>query len=485
MRRGFTAALGNWRADGGPLARSLAGAVRAAVIDGRLPAGTRLPSERELARSLDLSRGTVVTALSALRADGWLDTRHGSGSVLRLPQRLTERTTPWSLDRGGARDADLDLTLAVTAAPHEAYRAALERAVSRSSALLVDSGVATAGLPRLRELLAGRYTRSGLATRPEQILVTSGAQAALTLLADQLHTDRRAPVAVESPSYPGALAILRRRRARLLPVPVSARHGWDIELMTDHVVSKGARLAYLVPDFHNPTGALMNTRTRTEVAALADRYPLTVLVDETMRDLDLRTPPRPEPHLGGTRVIQIGSASKVVWSGLRVGWIRAGAGLVREIVRNPLQAQLSPPPLEQLIATELLGDGDSDSGIGGVGGGGHAYAGQGGGDGERVGLDAVLADRRTRLRTQRDHLAGLLAATGWTYTVPDGGLSLWVHLGDSTSATELAARAARDGLAVSPGPLFAPDGTTLAHHLRLPFTATPETLTRAVGLLRR
>lgn len=343
MRRGFTAALGNWRADGGPLARSLAGAVRAAVIDGRLPAGTRLPSERELARSLDLSRGTVVTALSALRADGWLDTRHGSGSVLRLPQRLTERTTPWSLDRGGARDADLDLTLAVTAAPHEAYRAALERAVSRSSALLVDSGVATAGLPRLRELLAGRYTRSGLATRPEQILVTSGAQAALTLLADQLHTDRRAPVAVESPSYPGALAILRRRRARLLPVPVSARHGWDIELMTDHVVSKGARLAYLVPDFHNPTGALMNTRTRTEVAALADRYPLTVLVDETMRDLDLRTPPRPEPHLGGTRVIQIGSASKVVWSGLRVGWIRAGAGLVREIVRNPLQAQLSPP----------------------------------------------------------------------------------------------------------------------------------------------
>ncbi|MCX4977635.1 PLP-dependent aminotransferase family protein [Streptomyces sp. NBC_00620] len=461
MQRGFAAALGNWRTKEGPLARSLATAVREAVVDGRIPAGTRLPSERELARALELSRGTVVTALTRLRDDGWLHTRHGSGSVVRLPARLTERTTPWSLDRGGAGDADLDLTLAVTAAPHEAYLAALGRAVERSAALLVDSGVATAGLPRLRELLAERYTRSGLATRPEQILVTSGAQAALTLLVDRLHTDRRSPVVVESPTYPGALAILRRRRARLLPVPVTAAHGWDTERLAETVRANGPQLAYLIPDFHNPTGAHMTAPTRTAVAALAERHALTVVVDETMRDLDLRTPPGTEPHLSGARVIQIGSASKVLWSGLRIGWIRASADLVREVLRNPLQAQLSPPPLEQLIAAELLGEGD------------------GGGDG----LDAVLADRRARLRRQRDHLAGLLAGTGWTYTVPDGGLSLWLHLGEPTTATELAARAAGRGLAVSPGPLFAVDRASLAHHLRLPFTATRDVLTRAVALL--
>lgn len=134
MQRGFAAELGNWRTKEGPLARSLAAAVREAVVDGRIPAGTRLPSERELARALELSRGTVVTALTRLRDDGWLHTRHGSGSVVRLPTRLTERTTPWSLDRGGTGDADLDLTLAVTAAPHEAYLAALGRAVERSPA---------------------------------------------------------------------------------------------------------------------------------------------------------------------------------------------------------------------------------------------------------------------------------------------------------------------------------------------------------------
>lgn len=266
---------------------------------------------------------------------------------------------------------------------------------------------------------------------------------------------------MESPTYPGALAILRRRRARLLPVPVTAAHGWDTERLAETVRANGPQLAYLIPDFHNPTGAHMTAPTRAAVAALADRHALTVVVDETMRDLDLRTPPGTEPHLSGARVIQIGSASKVLWSGLRVGWIRASADLVREVLRNPLQAQLSPPPLEQLIAAELLGDGD------------------GGGDG----LDAVLADRRARLRRQRDHLAGLLAGTGWTYTVPDGGLSLWLHLGEPTTATELAARAAGRGLAVSPGPLFAADRASLAHHLRLPFTATPDVLTRAVDLL--
>ena len=452
---GFAGALGAWRDRPGPLADALATAVREAVVDGRLPAGTRLPSERELARTLGISRGTVVTALTLLRDDGWLHTRHGSGSQVRLPAHLTARTTPWSLDRGGAADADLDLTLAVTAAPHDAYLAALARAADRSPALLVDSGVATTGLPRLRELLAARYTRTGLATRPEQILVTSGAQAALTLLLDHLHTDHRSPVVVESPTYPGALAVLRARRTRLLPVPVSTRDGWDTEQLAAALRSKGPRLAYLIPDFHNPTGAHMTDATRTEIARLTHRHALTVVADETMRDLDLRTPTGTEPHLSGPGVIQIGSASKILWSGLRVGWIRATAELVRALRRNPLQAQLSPPPLEQLIAAELLGDT----------------------------LESVLTDRRDRLRAQRDHLAGLLTRTGWSYTVPDGGLSLWLRL-DATT-TDLAERAARHGLALTPGPLFAPDRTTLTHHLRLPFTATPDVLTRAVDLLER
>ncbi|WP_214416306.1 aminotransferase-like domain-containing protein [Sphaerisporangium fuscum] len=444
--RSFVVSLGDWRGGRRPLARELARAVREAVLDGRLPVGTALPSERALAQALALSRGTVVAGLAALRDGGWIHTRHGSGSVVRLPRDLTERTAPWSQDHGGARP-EIDLTLAVTAAPHEAYLAAARRAVGRLATLLVDDGTSSAGLPRLREVVAGRYTRDGLPTRPEQILITSGAQAALELLTDHLR-DGRAPVLVEHPTYPGALDLLRRRRARLVSVPVTA-DGWDLALLGDAVRAHRPRLAYLVPDFHNPTGAHMPPAERSEVAALAARHGLTVIVDETMRDLDLRTPPRPVPFLSGPGVVSVGSTSKVIWAGLGVGWIRTTAARVRELLLNPLQGRFSPPPLEQLIACELLGD---DQGFAGL-----------------------LDDRRARLREQRDHLAGLLAAhPEWSFTVPPGGLSLWLRLPEPVRPVP--------GLALATGPRFSAD-RALHHYLRLPFTATPEALTRVVALL--
>jgi DNA-binding transcriptional MocR family regulator len=440
----FTAALGDWREDEQPLATSLANAVRDAVLDGRISVGSPLPAERVLAAALGVSRGTVVAGLTTLRDNGWLHTRHGSRSVVRLPPRLTERTAPWSVDHGQLPGATrIDLTAAVTAAPHQAYLTALERATGRCATLLVDSGTSTAGLPALREAVAGRYTRAGLPTRPDQILVTSGAMAALHLLTDHLH-DRRRPVLVEQPTFPGALAVLRRRRARLVTVPVTAG-GWDLDQLTD---TERPALAYLMPDFQNPTGAVLPDAERGRLATLAT----TVVVDETMRDLDLRTTPAPERHVTGPNVINIGSTSKVFWSGLRVGWIRASAARVRELLLNPLQPQLSPPPLEQLIADELLRD-----------------------------VDTVLAERTTRLRTQRDHLVALLAGGDWTYTTPPGGLAVWLRLHTSAAAT--ARRAAAAGLLLSPGPAFAAD-RTLGHYLRLPFTATTDVLDHAVRILR-
>lgn len=445
MQNVFVASLGEWRAEHQPLARSFATAVVDAVLDGRVTVGSTLPSERALAQTLGMSRGTVVAALSTLRDQGWVHTRHGGRSVVRLPPHITERTAPWSLDH--PPDAGrLDLTMAMTAAPHDAYQAALRRATELCAPLLVDAGGPSAGLPNLRELLANRYTREGLPTRPEQILVTSGAQAALTLLADHCH-DRRRPVIVENPTFPGALAILRRRQARLVTTPV-----WDIDHFTDLVRQRRAGLAYLMPDFHNPTGAVMPADARARVADLDG---LTVIVDETMRDLDLRTPFEPMPHLVGPNVITIGSASKTIWSGLRVGWIRTSAARVRELLLNPLQAQLSPPPLEQLIAQDLLSD-----------------------------PEVVLHQRRTRLRAQRDHLAALLARTDdWSFTVPPGGLTLWLRLRNTTAAA-LTEHANRLGLTLSPGPHFSAD-RTLTRHLRLPFTATTDTLDEAVTLLRQ
>ncbi|GIF45170.1 aminotransferase-like domain-containing protein [Actinoplanes xinjiangensis] len=444
---GFVSALGAWRQLSGPLTDALAAAIRTAVLDGRIPVGTRLPSERSLAVTLRVSRGTIVTALATLRDSGWLHTRHGSGSAIHLPPDVTGRTAPWSTSHG----AVLDLTRAVPAAPHTAYLEASRRAVQRSATLLMDAAEPDAGLPPLRELLADRYTREGLPTRPEQILVTSGARAALTLLVDDL-ADRTRPILVESPTYHGALGILQRHRARLAAVPVTT-DGWDAAHLSHTVQAARPKLAYLIPDFHNPTGALMPPELRTAVAGLAGRHDMTVIVDETLRDLDLRVPTTPITHLAGPGVVTIGSTSKLVWGGLRVGWLRADASRVRELQLNPLQARLSPPPLEQLIACELLSD-----------------------------PHEMLHDRRDRLRAQRDHLATLLdGAADWSFTVPPGGLCLWLRLHDA-DATALAARTADLGLNLSAGPAFSAD-RTLTRYLRIPFTGTSEDLTRAVGVL--
>lgn len=196
----------------------------------------------------------------------------------------------------------------------------------------------------------------------------------------------------------------------------------------------------------------MGWETRKEVAALASTAGVTVIANEVMRDLDLREPPAPVPRIPAA--IIVGSMSKTVWGGLRVGWIRGPARLIRELLLNPLCGVCLPPPPEQLIACELLPN-----------------------------LGSLLRQRVSELRHQRDYLAGLLRdERAWTFTLPPGGLWLWLHL-TNTSGDELAAKAAAAGLALLPGSKFSPDGAP-ANWLRIPYTAPIPALARAVTLLR-
>jgi len=446
--RDLVSALGPWRQSAPTLADALATTIRGAVVDGRLRVGGTLPSERELAGTLRVSRGTLVSALVALRRDGWVETRHGSGSRLQLPEQVTGRTTPWTLDHPGA-GLELDLTHAVTAAPYGAVGAAARLAADAVAPLLLDDGTSAAPDRSLREILAARYTAEGLPTTPSQILLVAGARAALHLLLDELHEHGR-PVVVENPTYHGALAIIRARTARLIPVPV-VDGAWDLDALTP---SARGTLAYLVPDFHNPTGALMSPAQRRALGLAADRLDLTLVVDETMRELDLRVPPEPVQRLVARNVVTVGTTSKTVWGGARLGWIRAAAPLVARLRRNPLAFAVSPAPLTQLTAIPLL-----------------------------AGLDGLLIPRRALLRRQRDHLATLLAGGDWDFAVPDGGLTIWLHL-HARSARDVVERARRLGLALAPGTRFAADGG-FTDRIRLPYTADEGVLARAVELLRQ
>ncbi|MEU7901021.1 PLP-dependent aminotransferase family protein [Nonomuraea sp. NPDC049152] len=440
----LVAALGQWRRPGVPLVAALAGAVREAVLDGRLRTGSRLPAERRLAGALGVSRGTVVAALATLRDSGWVRTRQGSASTLRLPPELAERIAPVSAS--GAMGL-IDLRRAVPAAPQDAFQAAMLRVGEQAGPVLAQDGEPGPGLAPLRSLIAQRYTGQGLATRPEQILVTSGARAAFALLCAHL---RPRVAAVESPTYFDVLSLLRGTGARAAAFGVDS-HTWDLDQLADAFAAARGGLAYLAPDFQNPTGALMTAAARHTVAELAAANEVTVVADETLRELDLRDDPVASPRIGGA--VLIGSASKTLWGGLRIGWIRGPAVLIGELSAHPLCGPLSAAPTQQLLAVELL-----------------------------AGLAPILHRRRAELRRQRDHLAALLAGDErWHFTLPQGGLALWLRL-SAARADEVAAATSRAGVSLTPGPRFAADAT-LVHHLRIPYTPSLPALDRVAAAL--
>jgi DNA-binding transcriptional MocR family regulator len=428
---------------GGPGYARLAAAVRALLLDARLPAGARLPAERRLAEALGLSRTTVAAAYRLLRDEGYLASRQGSGSVTALPPGRLRRYASWVPavpDDSGA----LDLALASPEACAE-LPGAMAAALDLLPAYLHGHGYDSYGLPALREAIARRYTERGLPTAPEQIFVTNGAQHAFDLLLRCLISPLD-PVLVESPTYPNALDALARARARVVPVGL-APEGWDIEAFVTALRQSLPRLAYLMPDFHNPAGHLMSARDRAELATAAAAAGTRLVIDETFAELPLGDAPGaglPAPLAAwdpAGQVITIGSMSKAFWAGLRVGWVRADPTLAAQLQAARGPSDLASPVMEQLAAAWLL---------------------------ERA--DSLLPARRASLARRRDVLVAALTEhlPAWSFRLPGGGLSLWARL-DAPVSSALARAAERQRLQLVPGPRFG-SGVNLEGYLRLPFT---------------
>ena len=436
-----------------PYYRALADAVRARILDGQIPVRVRMPAERHLAQTLKVSRTTVTAAYDLLRERGYLESRQGSGSWTALPDPAATADNPWL---GTDGDGLVQLHAAAPPAPCGLAEAMAEAAEDLPR-YGMGNGYDPMGLPALRERIAARYTARGVATRPEQILVTTGSQHAIQLVLGLL-TGPGDPVLIESPTYPHAIDAARGRGARLVPVGVS-HDGWHQDLVAGAMCQSSVRLAYLMPDFQNPTGALMEDSVRAALAAAARRSGTTLLVDETWAELALDDVPRTAPMAAfdtDGRVISVGSASKLWWGGLRIGWIRAGAALIRRLATFRASVDLASPVLEQLVVARLF---------------------------DR--LEETRAERRRGLRASRAALIDGLREhlPEWTFVPPRGGGTLWVRLGPGTSSAVLAEAAACQGLRLAPGPWFGLDGT-LENYLRLPFTQPPQVLTDAVVRLR-
>ncbi|MFD9375331.1 PLP-dependent aminotransferase family protein [Streptomyces sp. NPDC059999] len=441
--------------------RSLADALRTLILDGRIALRVRLPAERELAAAVGASRATVTGAYDLLRESGYARSRRGSGTWTELPEGHGPVGTHPLVGAGGYRpdgDPGIDLAIAAMGAPEGSLEAALAWAAPRLPSVARHPGYHPFGLPDLRTAVADRFTRRGLPTRPEQILVTAGAQQAFALVVSLLcgAGDR---VVTENPTYANALDALRHARLRTASIAVSEA-GWDMEIAESTLRQTVPRLAYVIPDFHNPTGSLMPEEDRQRLLEATRRTGTWLVVDETIADIALDVPaPAPlaslAPRGGADHVVTIGSLSKTHWGGLRVGWIRASAKMIAELTAVRVAADMTGSVLDQLVALPLL-----------------------------EGLDASLPTRLGHLREQREALVRSLErhTPEWSWELPPGGLSLWVDLGEPVSSA-LSERAAAAGVHIGRGARFGVDPGTFEHRLRIPYTLPADRLDEGVRRL--
>ncbi|WP_254897663.1 PLP-dependent aminotransferase family protein [Kitasatospora sp. NA04385] len=405
---------------GGELAGRLTRELRAAVRDGRLAAGERLPASRALAAQLGVSRGVVVEAYEQLAAEGYLVGRQGSGT--RVAEGVAAEQ-PAAGVRASAAEPRYDLKPGspdLGAFPRAAWAAAVRRALQGAANRELGYGD-PAGLPRLRGELAAYLGRvRAVAARPERVAVVSGVGQGLALLTGVLAGYGRRRIALEDPGSPGTLELLRSHGVDPVGVPVDQEG-----LVVRELAASGADTVLVTPAHQYPTGVALSARRRGELAAWARAGGLVVEDDYDAEFRYDREPLGAVQGLAPERTVYLGSLSKTLAPGLRLGWAVLPSWLAEDFREAKRYADLGTGAVDQLAFAALL---------------------------EGGGYDRHLRAVRPRYRARRDALADALR----THLPRAGlhgvaaGLHLYAELPPGVDESELVAAALRHGVRVAP-----------------------------------
>lgn len=475
-----------------PLWKQLVDGTVRLVEKGVLVHGERLPPTRIFAAELGVNRSTVCRAYEELWALGYLESRPGSYSTVRGRARAITATLNGVIDwdrrmaPGALAAFRADAALPRPAAaepgwidfatlsadpglcPVEGLRHAVRRVLLDHGRAILDYGD-VAGFGPLRETLARRMAAHGITVSTDEVLLTHGAQHALDL-AVRLLAQPGASIVVESPTYGLVLPLQRLHGLRPIAIPMRA-DGMDLDALEACLARERPALLYTVPTFQNPTGITTTQIHRERLLTLCENRRVPILEDgfeEEMKYFGRSPLPLKSMDRNGI-VIYVGTLSKVVFPGLRVGWIAAERECVRRLLALNRFTSLSGNVLSHAAVNEFLHGGHYDAHV-----------------------RRVHATFRRRMTVMQQSLEKHATGLGLEWTTPNGGCTLWVRMPQVSGAKEqrLLDLAAAERVAITPGSLFFADPPEqLSFRLSISRVKTHEieagtrALARAVGRL--
>jgi len=446
-----------------PLHEQISNYMRKKIMDGQWTIGTKIPSQRNLAKLFQVNRSTIVIALEELAADGLIESKVGSGtSVVNNTWSLLASASPpdWiSYVKAGIHKPNMTMIQEINKA--EANPSIIRLGTGELSPELLPYGKMknilqienvhslSLGYSEPKGNLALRTTVSeylrtkGINTSPEAILIVSGGLQALQLISIGL-LKRGSTILHETPSYLNSVHVFESAEMNLLDVPL------DKEGIKCHSIGRlkrqhNAALLYTIPTFHNPTGILMSERRRMELLEICQKESIPIIEDDVYGDLWFESPP-PKPlktHDTQGNVLYIGSVSKTLSPGLRIGWIVGPEPVIDRLADIKMQIDYGSSSISQYAVNKWM-----NSGL----------------------YEDFLKEIRIELKSRRDFTIQILKKyfseiAAWN--VPKGGFYIWLRLQSGVSTRKLFELALREGILINPGSVYEKNDY---QHLRISYS---------------